>query len=52
MQPQPALQQEFEAAVEIVVATWLGKSLQGNNVTGLPPATGHAKQFATALAAE
>lgn len=52
MQPQPALQQEFEAAVEIVVATWLGKSLQGNSVTGLPPATGHAKQFATALAAE
>lgn len=52
MQPQPALQQEFEAAVEIVVAGWLGKSLQGNTITGLPPATGHAKQFAAALAAE
>jgi len=51
MQPAPRLQGEFDAAVQIVVAQWLGTALQGNNITGLPPATGYAREFAAAFAA-
>lgn len=52
LQPNKALQRQFEDAVTVVVAGWLGTQIDSNKMVGLPSLTGRGTEFAAALAAE